>query len=82
VEKTIKEILVTYVGEKTSPENGDVTVDHIVEVMSEEFPEFLLLIAEENWIRGYEQALNDVEEGERLVKEQKQLNEVTAKIAE
>ncbi len=82
MEKTIKEILVTYVGEKTSPENGDVTVDHIVEVMSEEFPEFLLLIAEENWIRGYEQALNDVEEGERLVKEQKQLNEVTAKIAE
>jgi len=82
VEKTIKEILVAYVGEKTSPENGDVTVDHIVEVMSEEFPEFLLLIAEENWIRGYEQALNDVEEGERLVKEQKQLNEVTAKIAE
>lgn len=82
MEKTIKEILVTYVGEKTSPENGDVTVEHIVEVMSEEFPEFLLLIAEENWIRGYEQALNDVEEGERLVKEQKQLNEVTAKIAE
>ncbi len=82
MEKTIKEILVTYVGEKTSPDNGDVTVDHIVEVMSEEFPEFLLLIAEENWIRGYEQALNDVEEGERLVKEQKQLNEVTAKIAE
>lgn len=82
MKKTIKEILVTYVGEKTSPENGDVTVDHIVEVMSEEFPEFLLLIAEENWIRGYEQALNDVEEGERLVKEQKQLNEVTAKIAE
>ena len=82
MEKTIKEILVTYVGEKTNPEDGDVTVDHIVEVMSEEFPEFLLLIAEENWIRGYEQALNDVEEGERLVKEQKQLNEVTAKIAE
>ena len=82
MEKTIKEILVTYVGEKINPEDGDVTVDHIVEVMSEEFPEFLLLIAEENWIRGYEQALNDVEEGERLVKEQKQLNEVTAKIAE
>jgi|TARA_R110000868_G_scaffold14968_3_gene68952 hypothetical protein len=81
VEKTIKEVLVTYVGEKTNPENGDVTVEHIVEVISEEFPEFLLLIAEENWIRGYEQALNDVEEGERLVKDQKQLNEVTATVA-
>lgn len=80
MEKTIKEILINYVGEKTNPDNGDVTVEHIVEVMSEEFPEFLLLIAEENWIRGYEQALNDVEEGERLVKEQKQFNTVDATI--
>ena len=82
MEKTIKEILVTYVGEKLNPENGDVTVEHIIEVMAEEFPDFLMIIAEENWIRGYEQALNDVEEGERLVKEQKQLNEVTATIAD
>jgi len=82
VEQTIKEILVTYVGEKLNPENGDVTVEHIVEVMAEEFPDFLMLIAEENWIRGYEQALSDVEEGERLVKEQKKLNEVTATIAD
>ena len=80
--ETIKEILINYVGEKLNPENGDVTVEHIVEVMAEEFPNFLLLVAEENWIRGYEQALNDVEEGERLVKEQKQLNEVTATIAD
>lgn len=80
--QTIKEILINYVGEKLNPENGDVTVEHIVEVMAEEFPDFLLLIAEENWIRGYEQALNDVEEGERLVKEQKQLNEVTATVAD
>ena len=80
--ETIKEILINYVGEKLNPENGDVTVEHIVEVMAEEFPDFLLLVAEENWIRGYEQALSDVEEGERLVKEQKQLNEVTATIAD
>ena len=82
MEKTIKEILVTYVGEKLDPENGDVTVEHIIEVMAKEFPDFLMIVAEENWIRGYEQALNDVEEGERLVKEQKQLNEVTATIAD
>ena len=82
MEKTIKEILVTYVGEKLDPENGDVTVEHIIEVMAKEFPDFLMIVAEENWIRGYEQALNDVEEGERLVKEQKQLNEVTATISE
>ena len=80
--ETIKEILINYVGEKLNPENGDVTVEHIVDVIAEESPDFLLLVAEENWIRGYEQALNDVEEGERLVKEQKQLNEVTATIAD
>jgi hypothetical protein len=80
--QTLKEVLITYVGEKTSPENGDVTAEHIVEVMSEEFPEFLLLIAEENWIRGYEQALNDVEEGERLVEEQTKLNKVDATITQ
>ncbi len=80
--ETVKEILINYVGDKLNPENGDVTVEHIVEVMAEEFPDFLLLVAEENWIRGYEQALNDVEEGERLVKKQKELNEVTATVAE
>ena len=30
--------------------------------MSKEFPEFLLVVAEENFIRGYEQALTDVKE--------------------
>jgi hypothetical protein len=31
--------------------------------MADEFPEFLLAIAEENFIRGYEQALYDVDYG-------------------
>ena len=43
--------------------------------MAEEFPEFLMLVAEENWIRGYEQALDDVSEGERLMKESNESNE-------
>ena len=30
--------------------------------MAKEFPEFLLVVAEENFIRGYEQALTDVKE--------------------
>ena len=38
----------------------------IVETLSEEFPEFMLAIAEENWIRGYEQALTDVNLGQRI----------------
>tara|TARA_B100000427_G_scaffold284318_1_gene257121 strand:+ start:164 stop:454 length:291 start_codon:yes stop_codon:yes gene_type:complete len=81
-ESDLKLWLVDYVGNKTTPENGEVTVGNIVDVMSEEFPEFLMVIAEENWIRGYHQALNDVEEGERIAKEQKQLNQVDATVSE
>ena len=83
-ESELKSWLVDYVGNKESPENGEVTVANIVNVMAEEFPEFLMVIAEENWIRGYHQALNDVEEGERLAAEQKQeqLNQVSTEITE
>jgi hypothetical protein len=81
-ESDLKLWLVNYVGEKTAPDNGDVTVENIINVMADEFPEFLMAIAEENWIRGYQQALTDVEVGERLAKEQKQLNKVDATISE
>ena len=64
VEKTtpIKEWLVEYIGEQHNPENEQVTVEMIVNTMADEFPEFLMVVAEENWIRGYHQALTDVEE--------------------
>ena len=32
----------------------------ITEVFAKEFPEFLLAVAEENWVRGYHQALEDI----------------------
>tara|TARA_R100000008_G_scaffold84364_1_gene71576 strand:- start:788 stop:1084 length:297 start_codon:yes stop_codon:yes gene_type:complete len=70
----LKSFLINYVGNKTNPENNDVTVDHIVKVMSEDFPEFLLAIAEENFIRGYHQALHDTELGEQLYNEQLEKN--------
>ena len=63
----VKNWLVEYVGEKLNPPNDEVTVEMIIQIMAEEFPEFLMPIAEENFIRGYSQALNDVEEGERLM---------------
>ena len=66
----MKEFIVNYVGEKTSPENDEVTVSMIVDTVAEEFPEFLMLVAEENWIRGYQQALNDVAFGEKLSEEE------------
>lgn len=78
----LKRWLVNYVGEKTNPENGDVTVENIIEVMADEFPEFLLVIAEENWIRGYHQALTDVEVGEKLAKEQAELNKVDSNVSQ
>jgi hypothetical protein len=62
-ENPMKEWLVNYVGTKSKPEDGGVTVNMIVNAMADEFPEFLLAIAEENFIRGYEQALYDVDHG-------------------
>ena len=49
-----------YVGNLIKPENDEVTVEMIIEVMANEFPEFLLPIAEENFIRGYKQAFVDI----------------------
>ena len=57
----LKDLIVDFVGNKLNPENDEVTIEHITEVFSEEFPEFLLKMAEENWINGYTQALNDVD---------------------
>ena len=54
-ETPMKEWMVNYIGEKHDPEDGSVTVEMIVETM-----------AEENWIRGYRQAITDVDEGQRM----------------
>ena len=58
-ESELKEIIVNYVGNTTNPENDEVTVEQIIDVFAEQFPEFLLVLAEENWINGYTQALKD-----------------------
>ena len=54
-------MIVEYVGTKLQPENDEVTVEMVVDVFSTDFPEFLMPVAEENYIRGYTQALDDVE---------------------
>ena len=66
----MKDWLVNYVGEKHDPNSGEVTVEMIVETMATEFPEFLMAVAEENWVRGYHQALNDVDAGEKIIEEE------------
>ena len=69
-ETKLKEWLVNYVGQKHSPEGDKVTVEMIVETVAKEFPEFLLAIAEENWVRGYEQGLSDVDIGMKISKKE------------
>ena len=50
----------------------------IVDVLAEEFPDFLMVVAEENWLRGYRQGLADVEEGRLAI--QAEVNKVTKDI--
>jgi len=58
----LREMVVEYVGQKLQPEKDEVTVEMVVDVFSTDFPEFLMVVAEENYLRGYSQALDDVEE--------------------
>ena len=78
----VKNWLVNYVGEKFQKEmarfkddtgkdfewDGSITVEMIVDVMAKEFPEFVMALAEENFIRGYRQAFADLEAGQEMVK--------------
>ena len=71
----LKTMLVNYVGEKQSPDEDNVTVEMIVDQLANEFPEFVLAVAEENFMRGYQQALNDVEVGRKAWEEEQKDNE-------
>ena len=56
----LKELFVNYVGNKLNPENDEVTMGMVIDVLAEEFPEVLYTVAEENFLRGYETALEDM----------------------
>jgi len=68
-ESELKDHIVQYVGGVKNPENEEVNLEMIVEVLSQEFPELILCVSEENWVRGYHQALVDVEAGEKIANE-------------
>ena len=55
----LKNYLVEYVGNKLGPENEEVTVNMIAEVLAVDFPEFVFAFAEENFLRGYQLGLDD-----------------------
>jgi hypothetical protein len=59
-EPGLKALVVNYIGERLMAQE-EVTVDMAVQVFAAEFPEFLMAIAEENFLRGYQQALDDLE---------------------
>ena len=83
VAQDLKNMLVEYVGTTLNPENKEVTVEMIIDVVAKEFPEFVLSLAEENWVRGYQQALNDVEIGKNLAeKEAKNEQKKSCKLCE
>lgn len=71
-ENPMKEWLVNYVGEAAQPKDGNVTVLMIIEQMMKEFPEFLMAVAEENFIRGYQQAIEDVKTHSKRPEETRQ----------
>ena len=56
----LKELFVNYVGNKLDPENDEVTMGMVMDVLADEFPEVLYTVAEENFLKGYETALDDV----------------------
>ena len=60
-ESELKQIIINYAGEKLQPESDEISVQQVIEVFANEFPEFVLAVAEENWISGYTQALKDVD---------------------
>jgi predicted esterase YcpF (UPF0227 family) len=60
----LKRWLVEYTGNKFNFDDNLVTPEMVVEVFALEFPELLWLVAEENYMRGYQQALDDLGEQE------------------
>ena len=78
----LKNFIVEYVGERLNPDNNSVTVEMVVETMASEFPEFILAVAEENWIRGYQQGLDDVESGKKIFIEEQNEKKRSCKLCE
>ncbi len=65
-ENPLKEMFVEYVGNKFQPPDGRVTVQMVATALADEFPEFLLLMAEQNYMQGYRQAFQDIEMGNKI----------------
>tara|TARA_Y100001938_G_C8030040_1_gene400142 strand:- start:203 stop:442 length:240 start_codon:yes stop_codon:yes gene_type:complete len=56
----LRDYIVDYVGNLLDPEDDQITIEMIVNVLADELPEVVFALAEENYIRGYEQGLEDL----------------------
>ena len=61
INSELKDYIVSYVGNKLTPEDNQVNVEMIIHVLADEFPEVIMPLAEENFFRGYQQALEDMQ---------------------
>jgi len=61
INSELKDYIVSYVGNKLAPEDNQVNVEMIIHVLADEFPEVVMPLAEENFFRGYQQALEDMQ---------------------
>jgi len=59
VRNELQEDLVRHV--KNRINEDQVTLGQVIGILASEFPELVITIAEENWIRGYKQGLDDAE---------------------
>ena len=71
----LKEYIINYVGQREDPDDEKVTVSMVVDALAEDFPELVLCISEENWVRGYHQALTDAQYGQELAESEEQQEE-------
>ena len=55
----LQEDLVRHVGNRINQQKDQVTIGQVIGVLASEFPELVITIAEENWVRGYKQGLDD-----------------------
>ena len=60
VDTDLKQLIVNYMGNKVNPEGEEVTLEQAIYLLCEEFPELVLPLAEENFLRGYKQAYLDL----------------------
>lgn len=74
-ESELKEIIISFMGTTSDSVNEKVTVEKVIDLFAEQFPELLVVVAEENWINGYTQALNDLEYSNKMLQDTRDTDE-------